>query len=110
MKEREPLAAVDLEDAAEILDKDGWCQGKGEDSQGRHCLLNAVSTAHVRRTGQGLNPTEDLTDALDLHGEPTAFADGQPYAHVWNDHPTRTKEQVIDRLMRGAKKLRGQGR
>lgn len=80
-----------LLNAADVLRRDGWCQGESRDPQGRHCALGALmeagSVTAVMRGGVRLKRSLGLEDTS------VAF---------WNDRPERTKEQVIEALERAA--------
>lgn len=107
--------AVDYEDAAEILDRDGWCQGHfseyNADTGGKsYCMGGAISQAIKERLHLDSSPYLDWV-AVHVDTE-IALGDFDMGASVprWNDDPRRTKEEVQDRLMLAAKKLRNEGR
>jgi hypothetical protein len=84
-----------LDDAADLLERQGWCQVYMEDSDGRHCVVGALSAAaavaHSRVAHAG---AENAIWAR--VGMPTA----------WNDAPERTEQEVLDLLRSVAKDQR----
>lgn len=82
-----------LNKAADILERDGWCQRSGRGESGERCSTSAISDA------------TPLGDDLTFHTARRVF---QKYVwrnhaevklvYEWNDEPERTKEQVIDAL------------
>jgi hypothetical protein len=74
-----------LWDAADLLERDGWCQGGYSDNEGRHCLIGAIKT---------VNPGDDHgVTALDLI---VRFLNQNPVC--WNDVHDRTRDEVISVL------------
>lgn len=81
--------AADLLAAAELLERDGWCQGHFRNERGQHCIRGAL----IYVTGSGVRLT-DADEAL------YAFAGGYRGAR-WNDMPGRTQSEVVE-LLRSA--------
>lgn len=79
------LAAV-FTAAADLLERDGWCQGEYEDGEGRRCAAGAISCV---TTG------DDDAYAL-ARGALRAATNGR--IAIWNDDPARTKAEVIGLL------------
>ena len=72
------------ERAAQLLERDGWCQGTKKDAQGRRCLSGALeAVAEWEEAG-------DVWYALrmELNAVPSA----------WNDAPGRTLAEVLAAL------------
>src|SRR6516164_3781777 len=85
-----------LWDAADLLERDGWCQREFEDAQGRYCLVGAINRALPLEVRQDL--AEDLLEAAEMHM--SKFVGADPMR--WNDRPGRTKEEVISALRRAS--------
>lgn len=81
-----------LLDAADYIEKHGWCQGNYCDPLGRVCALgalNIVSCGIPNHTeGIAINAAIRLMWNLRIT--------------QWNDHPERTKEEVIAALRKVA--------
>lgn len=77
-----------LRDAADLLERVGWCQGYLEDN-GKVCMVGALRAAGMLRLGRG--PYRELVARV-----------SQQIGHCswlqWNDRPGRTKEEVIAKL------------
>lgn len=113
-----PLSSQMFEDAVAHIDTHGWCQGDDVNEQtGQVCAQGAFGLFTVIDSKGGLTLRQhDLTrtqvfsirvaEIMDLMGIETSFGS----VIAWNDAEGRTKEQVIDALTLGAKKLRDQGR
>lgn len=81
-----------LNDAADILERDGWCQGEFHSAEGAHCALGAISEAYM-----------SFDYRRELYGATKSLLAeriGTPWIATWNDHGDRTKEQVV-KAMRG---------
>lgn len=119
------LEAVDLERGAELLDECGWIQQGGGDRRRGFCAVEAVREAIFERTEFRASIAPSLTELLELthlrvmapyyiqnsSGLPIFTTTMQSYGvAAFNDTPGRTKEEVQDLLIQGAKKLREQGR
>lgn len=108
---RYPIASVDLERAAEILDEHGWIQGAEGNPVEGFCAIGALRHASFERVGaQGVLMgliADQVAELLGLRHLRTAKAYG---VATFNDAPGRTKEAVQDLLILGAKKLRDMGR
>lgn len=106
----QPAVADVLERAADLLGEQGWTQGgcgmpwqdweDGRRPLGRLCYLGAVTQA-----------------ALDLGmGKPRRFSwfewssslvgENMRDAYLWNDHPVRTKDEVVARLREKSSRAR----
>lgn len=81
-----------LRDAAELIREKGWCQHSFGDTAGPSCLIGAIFKV------SGWSPTtanamRAVTKAIGGHS-----------AMRWNDHPSRTKDEVISALLQAAGK------
>ncbi len=92
------VAGEILLDAADILERDGWCRHRLQDPLGRMCLYGAIIKAHNERAknapfieGGSVNR---LQKYLSRDGEIDNIAD-------WNDGICGGKEEAIQAL-RGA--------
>ena len=83
-------------DAADLLERDGWCQHAPMDERGRRCLINAVYSVG------------DYMACRDAERQIKLFID-KPHLSWWNDTDGRTKEQVIAVLRGCAKCVHAQG-
>ena len=86
-----------LTDAADLIERDGWRQGRG--SQGQ-CATSAIWEANrtegIPKTAQAHAETEALSalrDVINRHAIPK-----------WNDGPGRTKEEVVSALREAARR------
>lgn len=119
------LPADILDAAADLIETDGWIQGKGE-YRGRRCLINAIGEAARRIVGDIdaypmslridlMNSTyAAVHDELGLTAQPKFRALGAevyaaPDLVAWNDHDGRRAYDVIETLRQSAKNLRNQG-
>jgi hypothetical protein len=70
--------SLQLQKARQLLVDDGWCQGQMLNNKGEHCLMDAILTID-----SGISyPVYKVLDIDSLA--------------AWNDHPCRTKEQVLE--------------
>lgn len=78
--------------AASLIEKRGWCQGRAMDGKGRVCLMQAIGRAagelgvDTFRTSGVWPFVEEVHSRLRRGGT------------AWNDAPGRTKEEVIAAL------------
>jgi hypothetical protein len=70
-----------LVEAADRIEKDGLCQGKYKDDQGRPCTRGAMTSMHHA----------DIVKAV----ERLAVVIGTSDITMWNDAPGRTAEEVV---------------
>lgn len=78
--------------AADLLERDGWCQKALSDGQGRRCVLQAMID------GGGSDRLYEAKIALCRYlGLETSF----PCVSPWNNAPERTQPEVLAAL-RGA--------
>lgn len=102
-------AADLLDDAADLIEVNGWTRGRMEDDEGRYCARGALTTASRRRSGEwrGLatyqTAIDGLRDIILEQGQTLAF-DGSIV--LWNDAGARTEQEVLDTLRKAAKELR----
>ncbi len=76
-----------LLDAADLIERDGWCQLASMDNEGRRCVGQAFCD-----TGTDYDAACDaLVGALTAEG-----FDGDEIA--WNDAPGRTQAEVVAKL------------
>ncbi len=88
-----------LSEAADLIERDGWCQETYEDYRGRRCmdgaLIAVMGDTHVK-----LN---DVEAALSAHlPQVTSIHVAAPHAWApviaWNDAEGRTQEEVVAKL------------
>jgi hypothetical protein len=85
-----------LDDAADLLERNGWAPGIGD---GGHCALGALY--HVA------GPSHRRENQLAVDALVAALGLERGYAvAVWNDDPGRTKQQVLDAFRAAAKQER----
>jgi hypothetical protein len=90
-----------LDDAADLLERDGWIQGH-ETGPGGVCAMTAIAAASVDHIMVGRSIAAATEDAL------MGAVPGWENASVpaWNDDPGRTKQQVLDAFRAAAKQER----
>lgn len=85
-----PVAQV-LRDAAELIERDGWCQGDMYSTAGARCVMGAIfTTAHHALP-------DDPSLAIDALA-PFARSLPQGKTMEWNDDPDRTVTEVLAAL------------
>lgn len=91
--------------AAEILARDGWCQGTGLDAMGRRCIMGAGRTA-VREmipppvtavSIQMVHWRFETDDRVDAWGHALSRV-LRMWVPKWNDQPGRTAGEAIRAL------------
>lgn len=92
-------AADVLERAAELLERDGWCQRQLHHCDGSRCVRGAIIDAALEVGEGSLPPSEWLRRHL---GAKRSLPE-------WNDDPGRTADEVIAKLREAAKVARGGG-
>jgi hypothetical protein len=83
-----------LREAADLIEKRGWCQHQLEDHRGRVCALGALTRVPTR-----------LVDAhAKAHLALENFINQKFSLSIveWNDCRARTKEQVIETFLKAA--------
>jgi hypothetical protein len=80
--------------AADILERDGWCQRVRIDIEGRRCVASAIDLA----TAHSPNPVALRNEARELLQRHLPLGFLPLRIEWWNDGPRRTKEQVITKL------------
>ncbi|MFE5877800.1 hypothetical protein ACFQ6H_21265 [Rhodococcus sp. NPDC056506] len=93
--------ATVLNRAADLLEQDGWTQGKMRDSNGCRCALGAMDRAllDLHRGPANLRINDLYVETmLNLRREI-----GQNNIPIWNDTPGRTATEVIAALRNAAK-------
>jgi hypothetical protein len=84
--------------AADLIERQGWCQDRTHNASGEHCLLGAVWFSHY-----GKEPPGGIVRELDWH---EVFEILKPHTAPsiagWNDAPERTKAEVIAALRAAA--------
>jgi hypothetical protein len=95
------LAEV-LDKAAEVLERDGWCQSNFENKAGERCAVGALRQA-----------SRELDGIISFRIEArTALAEYLEISSLdvieWNDTRGRTAAEVIDALKHTAKNLRNE--
>ncbi len=85
--------------AADLLERDGWCQGRLYSDDGERCLLGVLIAVE-----QYLD-TPDEVDEIDAVDEAIGCRVGTPFLAKWNDAPERTADEVIALLREVANEL-----
>ncbi|QTF81819.1 hypothetical protein SEA_GUEY18_34 [Gordonia phage Guey18] len=81
--------------AADILEKDGWSQGKLHQPDGSHCALGALAVASETKV---CDETITLNERWPrLYSKLAHYLDSWDIPD-WNDYPERTAQEVIDAL------------
>ena len=100
-----------LDDAADYIENRGWIQGEVVDEHGHVCAVGAVELG-ANRHGDS-DEWLPLRDHALLHlgdglGLPLAAWGDDPgdAVAIWNDHPERTQQEVLDALRAAAKSAR----
>ncbi len=75
--------------AAKYIEDHGWCQNTVEDEKGQVCIIGALDYAGLRRLGW-VTASGRVTKAV-----------GSNFIN-WNNHPKRTKQEVINILKQAA--------
>jgi hypothetical protein len=78
--------------AADLLERDGWCQGTLRDGIGRHCTNGAINAVTLVYMGDPFSGAWKLLYSLLDRTSVTA----------WNDAPWQTAENVIATLRKAA--------
>jgi hypothetical protein len=95
------IAVADvLDDAADYIEKHGWCQNRLTDIAGRVCAAGAI------RAALGIAESEIPGDTY--HAVRHAIYRVAPLTHEvplpsWNDAPDRTEQDVLDMFRAAAK-------
>lgn len=103
-----------LEKAAEVIERDGWCQNQLTDEAGRVCLVGAIEKAafgEIRSVAS--MPVHDARWRLRcgaVDAVTVALGGGGLFAvpSRWNDLPGRDQFEVIDLLKSVAKTIRNE--
>jgi hypothetical protein len=90
-----------LDDAADLLEREGWIQGALHGAVG-HCADGALEIASCRYNASA--NTDMWLAATDALGECIGFEHST--IPGWNDNPARTKQQVLDTFRAAAKQER----
>ncbi|WP_406401605.1 hypothetical protein OH805_21215 [Streptomyces sp. NBC_00879] len=97
-------AAEHLELTALVIERFGWARGTERGSDGQRCLIGAQYA--LTRLGYG--------DIATVHTASTVLQDTLGHAAgsyvVWNDHPARTRDQVLTLVRTAAATARSAGR
>jgi hypothetical protein len=91
-----PVSTV-LRNAAELIEKKGWCQFRFLDEDGGTCLAGA-GEASAKSVSGWWQAREFLHRYLDI--DPT----------IWNDAPERTQAEVVAKLREAAALAESEGR
>lgn len=92
----EEQTKADLLAAAELLERDGWCQGHFKNKVGQRCLRGALIAATANDGYINTKRLVEATEAIE------AAHDGRFYGATWNDRPGRTADEVIALLREAA--------
>lgn len=89
-----------LLDAARVLERGGWCQGRVKDYAGQHCALGAIREVAFC---DFLGKAAERVLARSLRLRP-GFGSATPDVMVaeWNDDPGRTADEVVTALRKAA--------
>lgn len=83
-----------LSRAADLLEREGWCQGQSKNFEGRYCVLGAVDK--VARPVERHAAVQELRRRLDA-----------AYVHEWNDTRGRTLTEALAVLRQGESSREG---
>lgn len=92
-----PAERLLLLNAADLIERRGFCQGTRQDGSGQLCILGAISVAH--------NGDPYSQYSTDPAGELVRAQLGGKSPAPWNNEPGRTKEEVVEAVRTAA--LRG---
>jgi hypothetical protein len=94
---KEVTEADVLHRAADLLEEFGHCKGAlGSKERGEFCVMGALTEAR-RDLG--------VRDGLGMGYTPLADAIGRDvFLHIWNNHPDRTKAEVVAKLREAAER------
>jgi len=87
-----------LLEAADYIERLGWCQGVHENGQGEVCAMGAI--CHCYRGGD-LTRRRQNGDLVAIHRLQNYV--GPSYVGDWNDASGRTKDQVVAALRAAAR-------
>lgn len=97
-----------LDKAADLIERDGWCQGVLRTATGEHCALGAIVETIAgggitdRALAQSVWTNPDVIDARNALYETI----GNKTIANWNDEPKRTKTEVVAALRDTAERVR----
>ncbi len=77
--------------AADVIERQGWCQNYIGTYHGQVCLEGALNVA------AGRDPKRDLVGVVGVAAHRIRRAVGK-CAYHWNDAPGRTKDEVVAKL------------
>lgn len=94
--------AATLREAAQVLERDGWCQGTFHSHTGEHCAIGALATV----TGLRVNEIVPQDDPR-FHRHRAAVGAlcaqiGSRNIMGWNDATGRRREDVVKALLQAA--------
>ncbi len=100
---KEDVASV-LQDAVELIDQHGWCQGTGQDDDGRFCVEGAVNQVLIyeRQYSDGLATASFHAIQINL---PAPYTGGLP--RYYNDDPSTSVEDIKLLFKRSIEALEG---
>lgn len=97
--------AADLLSAADVLERDGWCQGRLH-TRGRHCTRGALNVVAGVVAAYGASEAEYLAASERSDRAEAVLARslglGPGAVPTWNDAPGRTPEEVVAALRAAA--------
>src|ERR1700734_325160 len=79
--------------AAEVIKRDGWCQGTYHNEKGNHCAIGAMLQAMKELGGAFTTPVNRVRARIHFCSVNSIVC-----VPVWNDKLERTKEEVIAAL------------
>lgn len=96
-----------LLDAADVIEQQGWCQGRIKAHDGRVCALGAVASTLTDGKPHRVNDVRFARAGVRLsrtiYGKiPEDDFDAAFLVARWNDDRLRTKEQVVAMMRRAA--------
>ena len=92
--------ADQIDQAADYIQENGWCQGKIQDDDGRVCLMGAFGSV-----GVSYDAEDAVRGQLRLEGRMSSRRRTGDLLW-WNDHRCASKRSAVTLLRRTAKRLR----
>ena len=99
-------AAEIIEDAIEIIDRDGWIRGQLEDDDGGKCMLGGISNAWALKDHDNHATPHDLWVRVHSVIEGEVLKGSMPH---YNDNVADNWNDCRDKMMEAAKILRERG-
>lgn len=108
-----PVSQI-FEEAVELLEQRGWCQGRVEDVNGALCAVGALGvamTGHAHMFANRITSWQKAFFNQVVDEDFGRFVAGEDGCEVpeWNDRHGQTQQHVMDAMMGYAKVLRDRG-